>query len=108
MNPLKLIALDQEDIAVVSTHLQDAVVKVGDIVWLPAEKRLVMGVNRFDWEAAHSAVPDYRRRRAALRFERVTACKCRNCVAVEAVQTDRVLNRPRRSWSAPSPTASSR
>ena len=34
MDPLKLIALDQDDIAVVSTHLQDAVVKVADIVWL--------------------------------------------------------------------------
>ena len=51
MDPLKLIALDKDDIAIVSTHLQDAVVKVGDIVWLPAEKRLVLGLNRFDWEA---------------------------------------------------------
>ena len=51
MDPLKLIALDQDDIAIVSTHLQDAVVKIGDIVWLPAEKRLVLGLNRFDWEA---------------------------------------------------------
>ena len=51
MNPLKLIALDQDDLEVVSTHLQDAVVKVADIVWLPAEKRLVLGLDRFDWEA---------------------------------------------------------
>jgi len=47
MDPLKLIALDHDDIAVVSTHLQDAVVKVADIVWLPAERRLVLGLNRF-------------------------------------------------------------
>ena len=51
MQPLKLIALDQDDIAVVSTHLQDAVVKVADIIWLPSEHRLVLGLNRFDWEA---------------------------------------------------------
>jgi len=92
MDRLKLIALDREDIEVVSAHLQDAVVKAADIRWRPAEKRLVIALNRFDWEAAHGTVPEYRRRRAALRFERVSACKCRNCIAVEAVQTDRVLN----------------
>src|SRR5258708_25240909 len=92
MDRLKLIALDREDIEVVSAHLQDAVVKAADIRWRPAEKRLIIALNRFDWEAAHGSVPEYRRRRAALRFERVTACKCRNCVAVEAVQADRVLN----------------
>ena len=92
MDRLKLIALDREDIEVVSAHLQDAVVKAADIRWRPAEKRLVIALNRFDWEAAHGTVPEFRRRRAALRFERVSACKCRNCIAVEAVQTDRVLN----------------
>ena len=92
MDRLKLIALDREDIEVVSAHLQDAVVKAADIRWRPSEKRLVIGLNRFDWEAANDVTPQFRRRRAALRFERVSACKCRNCSAVEAVQTDRVLN----------------
>src|SRR5437762_6424216 len=78
MDPLKLIALDQDDIAVVSTHLQDAVVKVADVVWLPAEHRLVLGLNRFDWEACGEVTPCYQRRRTALRFERVMACRCRN------------------------------
>ena len=89
MDPLKLIALDQDDIAIVSTHLQDAVVKVGDIVWLPSEKRLVMGVNRFDWEACGEADPCYKRRRTALRFERVNAFRCRN---VSPADTEAVLN----------------
>jgi hypothetical protein len=92
MDRLKLIALDREDIEVVSAHLQDAVVKAADIRWRPAEKRVVIALNRFDWEAANGTVPEFRRRRAALRFERVSACKCRNCCAVEAVQADRVLN----------------
>jgi hypothetical protein len=78
MDPLKLIALDKDDLAVISTHLQDAIVNVGDIVWLRAEKRLVLGVNRFDWEAAGCDNPQYRRRRTAVRFERVDAVKCRN------------------------------
>jgi len=89
---LKFVVLDEEDLEVVSAHVQDAVVKVSDVHWRPREKRLVVAVNRFDWEGAQGAVSEYRRRRAALRFERVAACKCRNCSAVEAVQTDRVLN----------------
>jgi hypothetical protein len=77
-DPLKFVVLDAEDLEVVSTHVQDAVVKVSDVHWRPREKRLVVGINRFDWEGAQSANPEYRRRRSALRFERVLACQCRN------------------------------
>src|ERR671938_1910638 len=89
MDQLKLIALDQEDIAIVSTHLQDAVVKVSDVVWLPKEKRLVLGLNRFDWEACGCDDPCYKRRRTALRFERVNSLRCRN---VQSSDKDAVLN----------------
>lgn len=89
MDPLKLIALDQDDIAVVSTHLQDAVVKISDVIWLPREKRLVLGLNRFDWEACGCDDPCYKRRRTALRFERVNAFRCRN---VNPAERDAVLN----------------
>jgi DUF2948 family protein len=89
MQPLKLIALDQDDIAVVSTHLQDAVVKISDIIWLPGEKRLVIGLNRFDWEACGCDDPCYKRRRTALRFERVNALRSRN---VDPAAQDAVLN----------------
>jgi hypothetical protein len=84
MNPctdeLKLVALDKDDIEVVSAHVQDAMVKVADIFWQPREHRFVMALNRFDWMSAVEARPDadYRRCRTALRFERVSACKCRN------------------------------
>jgi hypothetical protein len=84
---LKLVALDRDDIAVVSAHVQDALVRVGDILWQPRERRFVMALNRFDWMAAacakaghkagHGDKPDYRRCRTALRFERVLSCKCR-------------------------------
>ena len=50
--PLKLIALDADDLSVISAHLQDAVLKRGDIVWLPAEKRFALALRRFDWEGA--------------------------------------------------------
>jgi Protein of unknown function (DUF2948) len=78
MDALKLIALDKDDLEIISTHLQDAVVNVGDIVWLRSEKRVVLALNRFDWEAASAESPQYQRRRTALRFERVNAVKCRN------------------------------
>ncbi len=78
MDSLKFIALDTEDLEVVSTHLQDATVKVADIIWRPQEKRVVIGLDRFDWEAACGDCSGYRRRRTALRFERVLACRCRD------------------------------
>ena len=78
MDALKLVALDRDDIAIVSTHLQDAVVNAADIHWRPGEKRVVVGLNRFDWAAANGDGPMLRRHRAVLRFERVTNCRCRN------------------------------
>jgi hypothetical protein len=82
IDELKLVALDQDDIEVVSAHVQDALVKIADIFWRPRERRFVMALNRFDWMAAVDAKPadrsDYRRCRTALRFERVNGCKCRN------------------------------
>ena len=88
MEPLKLIAVDGDDMEVVSAHLQDAAVKVSDIHWRPAEKRLVVGLNRFDWEAVNGQA-GFRRCRTALRFERVLSCKCRN---VDAKGKDALLN----------------
>jgi hypothetical protein len=89
MEQLKFAVLDEEDLEVVSTHLQDAVVKVADVLWRPQQKRLVVALNRFDWEGAQTGDPDYQRRRSALRFERVLSCKCRD---VDPAGKDAVLN----------------
>jgi hypothetical protein len=89
MDQLKFVVLDEEDLEVVSTHLQDAVVKVADVLWRPQQKRVVVALNRFDWEGAQSDDPEYRRRRSALRFERVLSCKCRD---VNPTGKDAVLN----------------
>ena len=44
MSPqLKLIALDADDLAVISAHVQDARVRASDIIWRAREKRLVIG-----------------------------------------------------------------
>jgi len=88
MDQLKLVALDKDDLEVISTHLQDAVLNVGDIVWLRSEKRVVLALNRFDWEATCCETPQYQRRRTALRFERVNAVRCRN---VKPADKDTVL-----------------
>ena len=89
LDQLKFAVLDEEDLEVVSAHLQDAVVKVADVLWRPNESRVVVALNRFDWESAQSDRPEYRRRRSALRFERVISCKCRS---VDPAGKDAVLN----------------
>ena len=75
MDPVKFVALDKDDLEVVSAHLQDALLKPADIRWRPLEKRLVIGLSRFDWEAALVQNHEYRRRSAVLRFDRVLACQ---------------------------------
>lgn len=86
MPDLKLIALDAEDLGVISAHLQDAVLRVADMAYLPNQKRFVALANRFDWGQAlgiggAAAKPKKKnasgleRRRSALRFERVLSAK---------------------------------
>lgn len=78
MQDLKLIALDAEDLAVLSAHLQDAVLRVGDIAYLKSEKRFAAIANRFDWGQAVSTAAKknaFTRRRTGLRFERVLDAK---------------------------------
>ncbi len=48
---LQLLAEDQDDLAVISAALQDAVAKVGDIVFEAKARRLTIAFNRFRWEA---------------------------------------------------------
>jgi hypothetical protein len=79
MNNLKLIAFDAEDLAVLSAHLQDAVLKTGDIAYLPREQRFAFIANRFNWATADLNDGEQRncfeRCRTALRFERVLGAK---------------------------------
>ncbi len=67
--PLRLIALDAEDLAVMSTNLQDAVVRVADLAYLPAQRRFALLASRFDWIAAEHGHPE--RCRAGLHFDHV-------------------------------------
>lgn len=84
----KLIALDDDDLAVISAHVQDATVRIRDIIWRQEEKRLVVGLNRLDWESAISGEIAPRRLMSALRFDRVLSCQSRN---IDLGTPDRVI-----------------
>ena len=47
---LKLIAKTEEDLRVISAHLQDGIVNVADIANLEKNKIFLMQINRFMWE----------------------------------------------------------
>jgi hypothetical protein len=73
---LRLIALDEDDLAVLSAHVQDAVLRVGDVTWLPKEGRFLVMMNRFAWEAEGKGSRrrrEHQRRRSCLLFARVAA-----------------------------------
>ena len=49
---VKIIAHDAEDLAVVSACLQDALIPLNEMRYLPQERRFIMVANRFRWERA--------------------------------------------------------
>ena len=90
MDLLRLIALDGEDLTVISAHLQDAVLKVGDLKWLKREGRFVLVLNRFVWESfAGVRRRTFERRRTALHFDRVDKARAHR---IRQDAPDAVLN----------------
>lgn len=76
MDQLKLAALDAEDLQVVSAHVQDAVLTVGDIRFLPKEQKAIFAMNRFVWDkAADKRSREHERRRSALAVSQVKSMK---------------------------------
>lgn len=57
MAGLKLRAADAEDLAVISAILQDSLVTIGEMTYLPDESRFVLVANRFRWEPQAAPVP---------------------------------------------------
>lgn len=75
---LKLIAQDEEDLMVFSSLLQDAVVRVGDMSFLPSTRRFALVLNRFVWEGEGDARTRRPLRvRSGLHFEHVRSAKAR-------------------------------
>lgn len=70
--PLALMAADREDLEIVSSMLQDAVGKIGDMAYLPKERRFVLVANRFVWETSvDRKFPPFLRVRAGVHFDDV-------------------------------------
>ncbi len=83
--PLKLTALDVEDLAVISACLQDAIGRVADTAYEPKRRRFAILFNRFRWE--NEATPSLggvlglrtpERVRCAVHFDGVTSVRHRN------------------------------
>ena len=76
---LKLIARTEEDLRVVSAHLQDAIVSVNDIANLSKNKILLLQLNRFMWEDVEKGVFRKNKRiRTVLKFENVIKVVSKN------------------------------
>ena len=84
MDLLRLVAFDPEDLSVISAHLQDSLLQVGDIAYLPKERRFAIQVRRYDWEAATP-----QRRLTCMHFENVTGVRVRG---IDRSNKDAVLN----------------
>ncbi|MDE1987990.1 MAG: DUF2948 family protein [Alphaproteobacteria bacterium] len=68
-----LAAQDAEDLQVISARLQDAVARLGDLVYLPKKRRFAGVFNRFKWE--ESSKRRNLRVRAGLHFDGVLSAK---------------------------------
>ena len=69
---LKLIARTEEDLRVISAHLQDSIVSIIDIASLKKNKIFLMQLNRFMWEDVEKGVFRKNKRiRTILKFDNV-------------------------------------
>ena len=76
---LKLIARTEEDLRVVSAHLQDSIVNIVDIASLRKNKIFLMQLNRFMWEDVEKGVFRKNKRiRTILKFENVLKVLSKN------------------------------
>lgn len=76
MDLLKLVALDDQDLTIVSAHVQDAVTRVGALKFIEKARRFVVPMHRFAWETQSGATPATpERRNSVLHFERVHAVR---------------------------------
>ena len=87
---LKLIAKTEEDLRVISAHLQDSIAKTSDIANLKKNKIFLMQLNRFMWEDVEKGVFRKNKRiRTVLKFENVLKVTSKN---VNQKKNDRFLD----------------
>ena len=86
---LKLLALNHDDLKVLSAHLQDSVTLVKDIIFLKKSRTFLMMVNRFMWEDVERGIfRENKRIRSAVKFENVLEVKSRN---ISQKKKDKIL-----------------
>jgi Protein of unknown function (DUF2948) len=73
--PLRLLAQDADDLAVISAVLQDAVCLIGDIAYEVSSRQLTLALNRYRWE---NGARTQERVRTGLQFGGVMAVQTRN------------------------------
>ncbi len=87
---LKLIARTEEDLRVVSAHLQDSIASVSDIANLKKNKIFLMQLNRFMWEDVEKGVFRKNKRiRSILKFENVINVLSKN---ISQLKKDKFLD----------------
>ena len=87
---LKLIARTEEDLRVVSAHLQDSIANVSDIASLEKNKIFLMQLNRFMWEDVEKGVFRKNKRiRTVLKFENVIKVLSKN---INQLKKDKFLD----------------
>ena len=75
---LKLIAKTEDDLRVISAHLQDSIVKISDIASLK-NRLFLMQLNRFMWEDVEKGVFRKNKRiRTVIKFENVINVMSKN------------------------------
>jgi len=88
MTDLKLLALDEKGLEVISAHAQDAVIRVADMGFAKSDNRFACIMNRFVWEEKSPNSKGVRRR-AAMHFEHVLSVKSQG---IDTNAHDGVLN----------------
>ena len=76
---LKLIARTDEDLRIISAHLQDSIVSTTNIANLKKNKIFLMQLNRFMWEDVENGIFRKNKRiRTILKFENVIEVNSKN------------------------------
>ncbi len=76
---LKLLAKTEEDLKVVSAHLQDSIANISDIANLTKNRMFLLQLNRFMWEDVEKGVFRKNKRiRTILKFEHVLKVNSKN------------------------------
>lgn len=90
--PLKLLASELEDMSVISSMCQDALVSVADISYSAEQETFALVANRFCWDRISDAstdVSEYYRSHTGLRFDQVEEVSYKG---ISKSKTDQLLS----------------